>query len=72
MGTKGVERKLRQTSARLSALREELQVMEEQRFYLDDDEGHVEAMERAEAKARAEIAQLELEQDALLDRLAPS
>lgn len=87
-----VERRLSGLGDRLRALREELQVTDEQLAVLADEAGdaqirslvsetalaerdhrdaarHADAMARHRADVLAEIARIEAEQDALLDRL---
>ncbi len=92
MGTWLVERRLKQASARLRGLREELRVIDEQLAQLADEAGdmgirslvaetpgasyeyhhaqaHADAMAKHRAHVVASIAELEVRQDHLLDRM---
>ena len=63
-----VQRRLRRNVARLRAAREELAVSEEQTLYLDEGGADLESMERHRAVLRRRIADLQAEQDRLLDQ----
>jgi hypothetical protein len=87
-----VERRLKQASARLRKLRDELRIIDEQLAHLADEAGdmgirslvaetpgaaheyhhaqaHADAMAKHRAHVVASIAELEVRQDQLLDRL---
>ena len=72
-----LERRLRQVGRRISALREEMAVADEQLAHFadlaDEEHRHAErttsAMARHRADMAAELARLEAEQDDLLDRM---
>lgn len=63
-----VQRKLRRNVAQLRAAREELAVSEEQTLYLDEGGADLESMERHRNVLRRRIADLQVEQDRLLDQ----
>ncbi|MBU6315642.1 MAG: hypothetical protein KGR47_03975 [Acidobacteria bacterium] len=63
-----VQRKLRRNVAQLRAAREELAVSEEQTLYLDEGGADLESMERHRDVLRRRIADLQVEQDRLLDQ----
>ena len=63
-----VQRKLRRNVAQLRAAREELAVAEEQTLYLDEGGADLESMERHRGVLRRRIADLQAEQDRLLDQ----
>ena len=69
MGSWLVERRLRKNVAQLRAAREELAIADEQSFHLDEGAGDVEAMDRHREVMRRRIADLQAEQDRLLDQL---
>ena len=95
MSKRSIKRKLAKTSSRLTALRAELDAVEEQMRYLADDADdsavramvadntaasreareareHADAYRRQHARVIAEIDELTLRQDDLLDRLTAS
>ena len=92
VGSRSIERKLSKTGSRLSALRREIDTIDEQLRSLADDADdsavralvaensaatreareareHADAHRRQRERVIAEIAELEVRQDALLDRL---
>ena len=69
MGSWLVERRLRKNVAQLRAAREELAIADEQSFHLDEGAGDVEAMDRHRTVMRQRIADLQAQQDRLLDQL---
>ena len=69
MSSRLVTRRLKKIGARVRRLRDDLRITDEQAFVLPDDSPDAEALARHRAHLVAEIAQLEREQDELLDRL---
>ena len=69
MGSRFVTRRLKKVGARVRRLRDDLRITDEQAFALPDDSPDAAALARHRAHLVAEIAQLEREQDQLLDRL---